>query len=199
MTDEQKAKLDHVQAEAGFSVNWTMKDKAGVTCQMTMRAASAADWLAVLQTRAEMMDKALSVGWTVGTAGQPAPERIPTGGGVPDLPPDFDNYPAPAAQPAPANRTNGHAQPAQAVEATESFQAETLVGSVADGKVFWKVKGGKFSQWGVTVWPETLKAAGFDVAQLNPATPGGYSLAGFTAHYTLKDDGKAKKIVRLTK
>lgn len=75
MTEEQKQRLEQTIAEAGFSVNWTMRDKHGVVCQLTMRAAGAADWLPVLAERAAMIEKALAGGWTLASA--PAPATAP--------------------------------------------------------------------------------------------------------------------------
>lgn len=107
-----------------------------------------------------------------------------------------------AAQAAPAKNGNGGAQASDAAQAApasnevlESFAAESLVGSMADGKLYWKVKGGKYSKYGVTIWPEALGSAGFDVERLDPRNV--YDLTGKTAVVLIKD-GKANKITRLT-
>ena len=86
------------------------------------------------------------------------------------------------------------AQIATAVE--EYFEAETLEGSMNKGKVYWKVKGGKFSKYGVTIWPEVLKEAGINTEELDPAQI--YNMSG-KAYYTLTDDGKPQKVVRLVR
>lgn len=95
------------------------------------------------------------------------------------------------AAPAPA----GALPVAQAQSGGLSFAAKTLVGSVTEGKTYWKVKGGKFEKYGVTVWPEVLEAAG--LTNLNPMQA--YDLNGWTAHYSIKDGDKADKVVRLAK
>lgn len=78
-----------------------------------------------------------------------------------------------------------------------SFQADNMVGSITEGQQYWKVKGGKFSKYGVTVWPEVLEAAGFDVDALNIGQR--YSLQGFTAYYVLNSEGKPHKVTELVR
>jgi hypothetical protein len=79
------------------------------------------------------------------------------------------------------------------------FDAAELVGSTNAGKTYWKVKGGRFTQYGVTVWPEVLTAAGFDAAALDPARI--YDLTGYKALYANKADGSGKpdKVTALAK
>jgi hypothetical protein len=104
---------------------------------------------------------------------------------------------APPAVTAP-NGAPPPATPAEVVATeseTETFAAETLVCSVMDGKTYYKVRGGPFTKFGVTVWPETI-ATVFDVDQLDPTQT--YSLAGYSATY-LRVDGKPKKVTALTK
>jgi hypothetical protein len=74
------------------------------------------------------------------------------------------------------------------------FSAETLVANMNDGKVYWKVKGGQYGKYGVTVWPETLAEIGIDVNTLDPKET--YNLDGYTAFVMLKD-GKPSKVFRL--
>lgn len=78
-----------------------------------------------------------------------------------------------------------------------SFTAETITATVDDGKAYWKVKGGPFTKFGVTVWPEVLGPAGFDVDQLNPLKP--VNINGWTAYYLMKPNGQPKKVVRLVR
>lgn len=87
--------------------------------------------------------------------------------------------------------------PDQIVAGTQSFPAEELVATTSQGRTYWKVKGGKYAKWGVTVWPEVLAQAGIDVGQINTQMP--FPLVGFTAHYTMKDDGNPAKVVALTR
>ena len=77
------------------------------------------------------------------------------------------------------------------------FDAERLVGSTSGDKTYFKVQGGKFSKYGVTIWPEVLEAAGFNPDQLDPKTT--YDLTGYTAYYSLKDNGKEDKVINLAK
>ena len=77
------------------------------------------------------------------------------------------------------------------------FEAERLVGSTSGDKTYWKVQGGKFSKYGVNIWPEVLEAAGFDPDQLDPKTT--YDLTGYTAYYSLKENGKEDKVINLSK
>ena len=104
------------------------------------------------------------------------------------------------AAPAVAASSNG-APPAVAIPTAtqgeeDSFSAETLVASVNEGKAYWKVQGGPFSKFGVTIWPEVLGEAGFDCDQLDPTQT--YNLTGHTATY-MRVDGKPKKVTRLAK
>lgn len=78
-----------------------------------------------------------------------------------------------------------------------SFPAETLVATMHQGKTYWKVQGGQFSKYGVTIWPEVLTAAGFFLEDLNPAET--YDLRGHTAYYELTDEGKPSKVRQLVK
>ncbi len=78
---------------------------------------------------------------------------------------------------------------------TETFAAEKLVCSVNDGKTYYKIQGGPFTKWGVTVWPETI-ATVLDLDQLDPTQT--YDLTGYTATY-LRVDGKPKKVTALIK
>lgn len=77
-----------------------------------------------------------------------------------------------------------------------SFPAEQMTAMVNDGKVYWKVRGGKFQKFGVNIWPEVLEQAGFDPDEMNPVKS--IDLSGYTAQY-LVEEGKAKKIVKLIK
>lgn len=109
------------------------------------------------------------------------------------------NGKAPAATPLPTPASLPQAAPPPAAVAggEPSFPAKTLNGSVVDGKTYWKIKGGKFTQHGVAIWPEALQEAGFDPGQLSPMTV--YNLDGYTAFYTVNDKGNPHKVVRLSK
>ena len=75
------------------------------------------------------------------------------------------------------------------------FMAESLVATVHEGKSYFKVRGGRFSKFGVTIWPEVLEAAG--LKNLDPMKA--YDMHGYTAEYVLKEDGKADKVIALRK
>ncbi|NJN93885.1 MAG: hypothetical protein HC875_07235 [Anaerolineales bacterium] len=77
--------------------------------------------------------------------------------------------------------------------ARATFLVDNITATVSDGKAYWRVKGGDFQKWGVAVYPEVLEAAGLN--NINPLVP--YTEPGLIAHYSLKEDGKPKKIVRL--
>lgn len=96
------------------------------------------------------------------------------------------------ALPSPAVSTSSNQLPSDAL----TFKAETLTKSTDGDKTYYKVKevkGGQFSRYGVTVWPEVLVAAGFDLDTLTGET----SLAGYIAHYILPDNGKPAKVIGL--
>lgn len=80
-------------------------------------------------------------------------------------------------------------------QTSDSFAAETLTATVDDGKAYWKIRGGAFQKFGVTIYPEVLEAAGFHVDDLNPLKP--VNLAGWTAVFTVKENGKPQKVIRL--
>lgn len=89
------------------------------------------------------------------------------------------------------------AQPQQAAAHANgsvlTFSVERIEANVNGGKVSWRVKGGQFAKFGVIAWPEVVAAAGL---KLDPNV-GAYSLTGWSAEYTLKEDGKPQKVTRL--
>ena len=87
-------------------------------------------------------------------------------------------------------------QPGQDQKEYDDFTAESLTGTMNNGKVYWKVKGGRWAKFGVTVWQEVLEAAGFNFDELDPAQT--YDLTGYTATAML-EDGKPKKVIKLVK
>ena len=97
-------------------------------------------------------------------------------------------------QPAPGAAANVTA-PAELDTAVHTFTAEIMTATVDDGRVYWKVKGGQFQKFGVSIWPEALTAAGFDPEAMNPMKP--VDLTGWTAHYLTKENGQPKKIIKL--
>lgn len=85
--------------------------------------------------------------------------------------------------------------PPQAGQGPLTFSAEKLEATMNAGKTYWKVKGGKFSQYGVTIWPEVLTEAGFNPDALDPSQV--YNIAGYSALYELNDKGKPGKVTVL--
>ena len=165
--------------EAPASLNFTAHTPKGWRLQITLRDESEGNLL-------ERFKTTMGVVQDLGMTPQPqngakAPEFVaPTQG----------NSTPPAATAVPL------AVPAESEEVMDSFSAETLVASVNEGKAYWKVQGGPFSKFGVTVWPEVLGEAGFDCDQLDPTQT--YNLTGHTATY-MRVDGKPKKVTRLAK
>jgi hypothetical protein len=97
----------------------------------------------------------------------------------------------PAAQ-TEAVKSNG----TTAAEGAVTFQADKLITNVSEGKTAFKVKGGKYSKFGVTIYPEVLAEAGFDVDLLDPTKV--IDLKGYTAH-VIMDGDKAVKVSKLVK
>lgn len=79
-----------------------------------------------------------------------------------------------------------------------SFAADELVGSMDKGKVYWKVKGGKYAKYGVTIWPEALSESGIDPAKLDVSVPYDLRNQKLTAHY-VESEGKPQKVTRLVR
>ncbi len=162
--------MANTHKEAPASLNFTGVTQRGWRFQLTLRDDSEANLLERFKTTASVL---LDEGVT------------PNGA---------------KAAPVVAASSNG-APPAVAIPTAtqgeeDSFSAETLVANVNEGRAYWKVQGGPFSKFGVTIWPEVLNEAGFDCDQLDPTQT--YSLSGHTATY-MKVDGKPKKVTRLAK
>lgn len=154
----------------GVSATWTVRAAVGEKCETFVKRVdyllSIADKYGWLAPQKPTMSEPQ----TAPTHAQTAPANVP-----------------PPAQPQPQQASgNGSGQ---------SFPAKTLTATVADGKTFWKIKGGMWEKWGITVYPEVLAEAGF--GELNPLQT--YDLTNWTAHYSLKEDGKPQKVTRLTR
>ena len=165
MTDEA-----NWNGDAPFSDNFHWVDTDGFRHQITVRANTGAQLLERIDAaRTNLLKRGAT------PSGQSAP---PQAAHVREA---YSDAPGQAQLPAP---TPGVPPPAAAQhEGPLSFEAESLVGSTSEGKTYWKVRGGMFKKFGVTIWPEVLTKAGFDVEELNPATP--YNLIGYTATYLL--------------
>jgi hypothetical protein len=82
----------------------------------------------------------------------------------------------------------------------QTFVAEKLAANITSGKTYWKVFGGRFSKFGINIWPEVLNLACADSLincedELDPTRE--YSLTGLTACYVEGADGKGQKVTRL--
>ncbi len=77
------------------------------------------------------------------------------------------------------------------------FDAIELVGESKGEKEYWKIKGGKYTVHGVTIWPEVLDAAGIPSENLDIKKT--YKLDGYTAYYELNENGNPRKVVNLAK
>jgi hypothetical protein len=80
--------------------------------------------------------------------------------------------------------------------AEEVLTSEQLICSMASGKMYYKISGGRYKKFGVTVWPEVLETTGMKVDKLEAKA---YQMPGYRAYYSLTADGKPNKIVRLEK
>lgn len=72
-----------------------------------------------------------------------------------------------------------------------------LVGNVYKKKAYWKIQGGKYSKHGVTIWPEIYREAtgGKELDDLDIMQE--YPFEGYTAHFSLTDEGQPEKITKL--
>lgn len=82
-----------------------------------------------------------------------------------------------------------------------SFITDVIETEKRKGKTYFKVKGGRFTKHGVTVWPEVLEAAGFDPADFPVGEE--TQFVGHTAIFTNadpNDEGKVwpDKIIKIT-
>lgn len=97
-------------------------------------------------------------------------------------------------------RSKGIAQQSVPTDGQDSgqrvmFPADVLTVNASSGKRYFKIKGGRFAKFGVTVWPEVLQAAGIDPDEITKDTP----LTGYVAHAEVAADGKPSKVVKLVK
>lgn len=130
-----------------------------------------------------------------------APTNAPRQAAPPQAPPE--QTPADIEREINPERAAASQQPAAPAAGGQSIAAERLVGSVSDGKPYWKVKGDRFQDYGINVWPEVLQPAlvnglipGLE-GELNPMVE--YSMSGWVAHYSLKDNGKPAKVTGFTR
>jgi hypothetical protein len=179
MTEKQaeyKAGLDLPEAPASLNVRGVTGK--GWEVQFTLR-----DWSeeALLARFAEFVKKLDELHITPPGALRVAPPSLPVSAPAPEQLasaelPGFTGSPAP--------------QKAEEL----SFDAVELVGEMHQGKTNWKVKGGKFTKFGVPIYPEALKESGIDPNGLDVSKV--YPLKAMVAHYEERE-GKAYKVTRL--
>jgi hypothetical protein len=169
----------------GWNVQFTLRDADEMNLVMRF-----ADFTKLLEEKYHVTPKA------VGQQPQPAPA---------DFKPAAAPLPATTSQPAPAVAPAAPAiVPAPATQANLlEYDAVKLMGSMYKGKPYWKVLGGQYSKFGVTVWPEVLEAAGIAMSTLDVSNENGYSLAGFKARYQMgpneKGEMKPDKVYELVR
>lgn len=78
----------------------------------------------------------------------------------------------------------------------ETFPTEKLAVTISNNKKYFKVKGGPWAKYGVTVWDEVLVRAGIPVQKLDAKE---YDLPGYIATFIRKADGKPDKVIKLEK
>lgn len=175
-------------SEAPLSASAKLYDANGIDWLVTVRAgADGSQFVAFLDVLNSAGAYALEHGFSLlnpharqaQVAAPPARASLPTSGPAP----------APVNQ-APPAYGNGGGFGGNGGE--QVFDATELVATVNNGKAYWKVKGGPWTQFGITAWPEVLESAG--LTNLNPMET--YSLTGWTAYYTV-DGQNRKKVTRL--
>lgn len=139
-TQEQHPDALEVQpAEAGFSLNWTMRDRDGAAVQVTMRGARATDWPSIIHARAAFLERATAGGWSFAPQASPAAQPAPQA-----------SAPAPAAN-------GGSVPPAPAGEAVSVDVARMEVKPEVDDKVtvLFYSKGHQYPDVRATKWKIT--------------------------------------------
>lgn len=177
-----------VYTENPYSFNCFLRHPQFGKGQFTIRTRPGEDGEAFLWRIQGLLKNAEKRGWTADLP-QPLPARQDTGGPALSAPVTFESLGQPSTPPpaAPATTGNGNGH------AVEQMECKLLEASVNGGKTYWKVKGGKYEKFGVTVWDEVLAPAG--LVNLNPLQT--YDLTGFIATIQLKDDGKPQKVSKL--
>jgi hypothetical protein len=169
------SELSEKPAEAGFSTNLFLIHPAMGRVQFTFRGATSQDWGIVLGDLDRFLHYMREKGWIFdGKSAGAAPEVIPTQ--------------EPTRQPIDDSGSD--------LPEIKSFYADSLSVSMNNGKYYYKVIGGVFKQYGVTVWPEVLTAAGLNVSEGQPVP----NIAGWKAEY-IEEPGKepGKKRMKVTR
>jgi hypothetical protein len=97
---------------------------------------------------------------------------------------------APPAPAGPVPAPDGGATPE-----VSSFRAQVLVGEVKNGTAQWKLKGGRFMQHGVRIWPEVLTAVGINPDTLDPLKQ--HDMTAWVAFFVTNEKGQPHKVTCL--
>lgn len=188
------AKIENPE-QASTNFYWTLQDEKGVfNLQTTIRGVLSADQIALHLNSAIMATKHVTA----------------RGGVAKDL---RDKYSAPAAKlPEVPTATLPEPTPVDTIIATvaqndptlnppapataETFPTEKLAVTISNNKKYFKIKGGPWAKYGVTVWDEVLVAAGIPVGKLEAKE---FNLPNYIATYVRKADGKPDKVIKLEK
>lgn len=192
-----------ISSEAYISLNYRMVNPKGVEIAITMRESEAADAdRKCFQRVKEFTERAASSGWLpVMGKSMGAPHSDPQGA-QPSLSPSPSStltvrqiQPAGGQQQAITRLQPGNAAPIQQQTGPLVFEANILtVEWPPSGKKRGKMKGDKFTKFGVTLWPETAPILGFNLDDLNP---GSYNIDPMMVAYCLNDKGQPDKIIGL--
>lgn len=89
----------------------------------------------------------------------------------------------------------GAPQASAEIKDEDTFTTESIVVEIKSGKPYYKIRGGRYTEFGVRVWPEVLRPHGI-IEELN----GKFAmlLEGYTAKVQLIN-GRAQKVVALEK
>lgn len=158
--------------EAGFSITFKMYDNHNSDVQITMRAATADEWVNVLKQRKALVEQTTQYGWRVFESGRPQGQ----------------------VQPQPAAPAQATPKPATTQGQTgNTFTANILCVEFnpKNGEKVAKLKGGQWAKHGVRLWPEVAEALGFDLAQYQA---GDHQIQPLNVCYTLNDKNQPAKI-----
>jgi hypothetical protein len=117
---------------------------------------------------------------TVTTTSLPAPART-------EEPASSLKLPPPATSPT--------LQVTTSVDGLKVLETSHLFVTESNGKKYFKIAGGKFSKFGVTVYPEVLTPF-FDLTKIESIQ---YDLPGYIAHFTFEGEGERIKPIKVVK
>ena len=187
------AKIDNPE-QASTNFYWTYETVNGVfNLQTTIRGILSFDQIkAHLNSGLDAAAQVVSLGGMAKQVGKSAYE--PAASTLPQ-PTPVDTIIAEAMASDPL--WNQSTVPAQTAPAQDNvFDTEFLVVTISNSKKYFKVKGGPWSKYGVTIWDEVLVSAGIPVGKLEAKE---YDLKGYKATIVRKADGKPEKVVKLDK